>query len=49
MATDQLNHVVESAMLLSPEELEIASQRILSRKFSEKRGKIHVHQLQSCL
>jgi len=29
MATDQLNHVVESAMLLSPEELEIASQHIL--------------------
>ena len=29
MATDQLNHVVESAKQLSREELEIASQRIL--------------------
>lgn len=28
MTTDQLNHVVESAKLLSREELEIASQRI---------------------
>ena len=29
MATDQLNHVVEAAKLLSREELKIASQRIL--------------------